>query len=56
MAIYTVLMFLLGSGFDTDEQFPWAAAVLEHGSIPDGAQRADRLYDEARGQLKKWLA
>ncbi len=29
VSVFTLLMFLLGSAFDTDPQFPWAAAILQ---------------------------
>lgn len=50
------LMFFLGSAFDTDPQFPWAAAVLNEPSIPDPPTRANRLYAEALAYLDRWLA
>jgi hypothetical protein len=55
VVLYTTLMFLLGSGFDKDPQFPWAIAVLNDESIPDESARVDRLYKEAMAFLEKWL-
>jgi len=55
VAVYVVLMFMLGSGFDTDPQFPWAAAILSDASPAGRATRADRLYDEAMAYASKWL-
>ena len=41
---YIELMFMFGSGFDTDPQYPWAAEVL-CGSDPAGQMtRADQLH------------
>lgn len=55
VALYTVLMFMLGSGFDTDPQFPWAATVLKDESIINEAARIDQLYKEAIAFLDEWL-
>lgn len=55
VVLYTTLMFLLGSGFDKDPQFPWATAVLNDESIPDESTRVDRLYKEAMAFMEKWL-
>jgi hypothetical protein len=40
---YIELIFLLGSEFDTDPQFPWAATILAEASA-DELLRADRLH------------
>lgn len=56
VALYTGLMFMLGSGLDSDPQFPWAAEILNDESIPDQATRVDRLYREAMVYSDKWLA
>jgi hypothetical protein len=55
VVLYTMLMFMLGSGFDTDPQFPWAATVLKDESIINEAARIDRLYKEAMAFLDEWL-
>jgi len=55
VVLYTTLMFLLGSGFDKDPQFPWAENVLNDKSIPDEVTRADQLYKEAVAFMEKWL-
>jgi hypothetical protein len=55
VVLYTTLMFLLGSGFDKDPQFPWAENVLNDKSIPDESTRVDRLYKEAMTFMEKWL-
>lgn len=41
---YIELMFMFGSYFDTDPQYPWGQAVLTHPENADQAQRADSLY------------
>lgn len=43
---YLNLMLMLGSGFDTDPQLPWAAEILGDGRI-DEAGKSDALYDKA---------
>ncbi len=52
----TVLMFFLGSGFASDPQFPWAAAILDDPALTDPPARADRLYAAAKDFLERWLA
>lgn len=44
---YLDLMMMLGSDFDTDPQYPWAAALLKDSAIPDQMDRAERLYEKA---------
>jgi hypothetical protein len=41
------LMFNLGSSFDTDPQFPWAAEALNDTSVTDEIDRAEILFDVA---------
>lgn len=55
VVLYTVLMFMLGSGFYMDPQFPWAASVLKEESTINEAERIDRLYEEAMAFLDEWL-
>ncbi len=52
--LFSALMFLLGTGFDSDPQFPWASQVLSEGFVTDGVVRTNRLYAEARAALKRW--
>lgn len=56
IVLYTWLMFMLGSGFDKDPQFPWATKILGDESIIDQAKKVDPLYKEAMAFLEKWLA
>jgi hypothetical protein len=56
IVLYTWLMFMLGSGFDKDPQFPWAAKILRDESIVDQGKKVDQLYNEAMTFLEKWLA
>ena len=56
IAVYVSLMFMLGSGFDSDPQYPWAATVLNDASLTDPAKKGDLLHQEAKAHLEKWLA
>jgi hypothetical protein len=42
---YIEMMFMFGSYFDTDPQYPWAAQILNDETM-DEMVRADRLYDK----------
>jgi hypothetical protein len=55
VVLYTVLMFMLGSGFDSDPQFPWAVEALKDESAMNEAVKIDRLYKKAIACLDKWL-
>jgi hypothetical protein len=43
-AIYINLMIILGSGFDSDPQIPWAAEQLHDSSISDPVERIQRVF------------
>ncbi|MBN1843972.1 MAG: hypothetical protein JW883_17055 [Deltaproteobacteria bacterium] len=53
--IYIGMMFMLGSGFATDPQFPWVAEILKDKDIEDQNKRVDRLYEGAMAYLERWL-
>jgi hypothetical protein len=54
--LYVELMFLLGSGFSTDPQYPWAAqALAARGEAQGQRQRACALYSNAIEYLHKVL-
>jgi hypothetical protein len=55
-ALYIALMFMLASGFDTDPQFPWAAASLNDPEVRDEGGKVARLYGRALAHLEKWVA
>src|SRR5262249_17330789 len=55
VAIYLVLMFVLGSEFATDPLVPWAGQVLRDPTLTDQGKRIDRLIGEALRCLKQWL-
>ena len=50
---YIELMFMLGSYFDTDCQFPWASRILADPEIADQTARADCLFDKAMDYVEK---
>lgn len=56
MATYIFLMFMLGSGFDRDPQYPWAEAVLSDAALTDPTKKGESLYKSAMAHLEKWLA
>jgi len=56
LAVISTLMFMLGSGFAEDPQFPWAAFVLESEMTTSPVDKTNQLYKEAVTFLQKWLA
>lgn len=42
--VYVQTMLMLGSSFDTDPQYPWAAEILSDEEEPGEAARSDRLH------------
>jgi hypothetical protein len=52
VSLLTVLMFLLGAGFDTDPQFPWAAAVLSDKGEPPA--KARKLHEAALAYMTRF--
>ncbi|WNG30461.1 hypothetical protein F0U62_45480 [Cystobacter fuscus] len=59
VAFYLSVMFMLGSGFDEDPQYPWAAGILSGPERIEGIPRASRLHekvlDYANHALKDFL-
>ncbi len=55
VAGYIGLMYMLGSGFDTDLKFPWAAEILEDETIEDPRLRAERLCAKASALVRERL-
>jgi hypothetical protein len=53
MIVYVGLMFMLGSDFATDPQFPWSREVLTDASLPS-PDKDERLHEEAMRYLNKW--
>jgi hypothetical protein len=47
VCLFIDLRMMLGSGFDTDPQLPWAAQMLHDPGISDPTSRIDRLYESA---------
>ncbi|MFN7923283.1 MAG: hypothetical protein U0Q16_24490 [Bryobacteraceae bacterium] len=51
LELFLDLMFLLGSEFDTDLQYPWAAEILSPKSPGNQMEKADRLHAASIGYL-----
>ncbi|HEX4963775.1 MAG TPA: hypothetical protein VF173_23310 [Thermoanaerobaculia bacterium] len=49
--LFIELMFLFGSAFDTDPQYPWTAQFL--GASEDQMERAERLYQKTLDYQEK---
>ena len=49
---YIELMFMFGSYFDTDPQYPWAGTILKSSGQMNQMDYADRLYDAMNGYLE----
>lgn len=54
--LFVSLALLLGNGFDTDPQLPWAAALLRDRSLTDETVRMDRLYERGRQYVEQVTA
>lgn len=52
---YVALMFMLGSSFDRDPLYPWAAAVLGDPTLQDAAQKGAALREAALAFLGRCL-
>jgi hypothetical protein len=53
--VFILMMYMLGSGFDRDPQFPWAAEALKDDSLTEPNARGARLYTVGIDQLRRWL-
>lgn len=53
VTLFTVLMFVLGSGFHRDPLLPWASATLTDDAT-DEKKKVDKLYAEGVGFLRAW--
>lgn len=51
---FIAMMFVLGSGFDSDPLAPWASAILRDLSITSESERVNRLYAGAISTLRQW--
>lgn len=52
VCLFIEMMFMLGSEFDTDPQYPWAAEILGDAQT-EQMDRADRLYDKLMDYVEK---
>ncbi len=50
---YIELIFMFGSGFDTDPQIAWAGGTLKTDSVSDQLERADLLHDKMMIYLRQ---
>ncbi len=55
LGLYATLMFMLGSGFDRDPLYPWAARALTNPGIPNEAARVTTLHRDALGYVQASL-
>lgn len=44
--LFVEMMFMLGSDFDTDPQFPWLRRLLVDAAVQDEVVRADHLWED----------
>jgi hypothetical protein len=51
LCLYINLMLMIGSGFDTDPQLPWAAEILGNSASTNISGKVKRLYNRAMGFL-----
>jgi hypothetical protein len=56
IGIYTSLIFILGSHFERDPLYPWAAATLADRSEAVASSRARLLYEEAIAGLNRYVS
>jgi hypothetical protein len=54
LAVTSLLVFTLGSGFDRDPMHPWAADVLTSAKIPP-ADRGAHLYKAGQQYAERWI-
>src|SRR4051812_14835589 len=45
VCLFTDIMILLGTGFDTDPQFPWARDILINRNM-DATSKIEKLYED----------
>lgn len=50
---FVEMMFLFGSHFDTDPQYPWASEILHDKQTSDQMKRSERLYEKVKDYLGK---
>jgi hypothetical protein len=51
--LFIDLSLLFGSGFASDPQYPWAAAVLSRDDLADPMHRAETLHEQACAYLRQ---
>lgn len=53
---YVIFMFMIGSGFDKDPQFPWAAESLNNPSITRQEDKINKMYRKCLEDLRTFLS
>lgn len=53
-SLFAVIMFVVGAGFDTDPQLPWASRVLQNSDGKDSTAVTGQLYQESLQCLRQW--
>jgi hypothetical protein len=51
MCLYIDLTIMLGAGFDTDPQLPWANITLNDEAVSSSVKRIEKLYDKVMDYL-----
>jgi hypothetical protein len=54
--VYAGLMFLLGSHFDLDMLYPWAAAVLNDQVVTDPELKGRKLFNQTISMVEQYIA
>jgi len=54
MLLYVVLMFVLGSGFDRDPQYPWAERILADASVQE-QEKLPLLFERVMEHLRSFI-
>lgn len=52
LCLYSDLTIMVGVGFDTDPQLPWATEILSDKSLKDPWDKMDKLWDRAMTYLE----
>jgi hypothetical protein len=53
LTLYILLMYILGSGIDTDLKYPWIWEILNDNGITNQVQKIDNLYTKMMELLAK---
>lgn len=56
IVVYIVFMFMMGSGFDEDPQYPWISKILNDQDLTDQRKKMEILYHTTIENLKYALS